>query len=140
MCPLSAPEVRLILEAADGGRNQARWPVALLLGLCQREALALQWGDIDSERATVSVRRALQRGGWAHGCRLSPCGITAWDCPARRRSGPKVGPPKSATLTRTIALPPLMLACLADHRRLQAIEQTIAREGWAEPKPGGPAQ
>ncbi len=46
---LTLEEARLVLQAAAGVRNSARWTVALALGLRQSEALALRWSDIDIE-------------------------------------------------------------------------------------------
>src|SRR6476661_2561508 len=54
---LDLDEARAVLEAASGTRNQARWTVALALGLRQSEALALQWKDIDLLANTLTVRR-----------------------------------------------------------------------------------
>jgi integrase len=42
-------------------RNEARWSVALALGLRQGEALGLQWKDVDLDAGTLRLRRALQR-------------------------------------------------------------------------------
>ncbi len=49
--PFSTEEARALLTAARGLRNEARWSVALALGLRQGEALALRWEDIDLTRA-----------------------------------------------------------------------------------------
>lgn len=45
-----------VLAAARGLRNEARWTVALALGLRQFEALALQWRDIDLLNGPLTVR------------------------------------------------------------------------------------
>jgi integrase len=57
----------LILTAAEGDWLEARWWVALTLGLRQGEALGLTWPDVDftqrddAPHGSVTVRRSLQR-------------------------------------------------------------------------------
>lgn len=131
--PLSLEEVRAVLVAAAGQRNAVRWQLALVLGLRQGEALGLQWADIDFKRATLTVRRSLQRRTWKHGCQAEPCHRAAWRCPRRHSGGLVVDSPKSATSTRTIALPPALVTSLREHRRAQALEQDAAGEGWQPP-------
>jgi integrase len=46
---LTLEEATAVLDTARGLRNEARWTVALALGLRQSEALALQWKDIDAD-------------------------------------------------------------------------------------------
>ena len=84
--PLDISEARAILAAAQVTTNGTRYAIALALGLRQGEALGLKWDDIDldSETPALSVRRALQRHVWQHGCGSSPCGgRRAADCPSR---------------------------------------------------------
>lgn len=131
--PLSLDEVRAVLAAAAGQRHAVRWQIALALGLRQGEALGLQWADIDLERAALTVRRALQRRTWRHGCGTPPCGRPAWRCPKRHGGGLVVDSPKSATSIRTIALPPVLMAALRDHHRTQAVEQAAAGDKWQTP-------
>lgn len=50
-----------LLVAAREPRNEARWSVALALGLRQGAALALRWGDVELETGTLTVRRSMQR-------------------------------------------------------------------------------
>ncbi len=57
--PLTGAEACRILPAAEGTWNDARWSVALALGLRQGEALGLTWGDVDLDAGTVRVRQAL---------------------------------------------------------------------------------
>jgi integrase len=57
---LDLDEARAVLKAASV-RNSARWTVALVLGLRQSEALALQWKDIDLLANTLTVRRSIHR-------------------------------------------------------------------------------
>jgi integrase len=58
--PFSTEEARALLAAARGLRNEARWSVALALGLRQGEALALRWEDIDLDTGTLTVKRSMQ--------------------------------------------------------------------------------
>ena len=81
--PLSADDARRILAAAATERNAARWSVALALGLRQAEALGLRWVDLDLERPTLTVRRALQR---------KPGAAWSWSSPR----APPVGAPSSS--------------------------------------------
>jgi integrase len=46
---LTLEEATAVLDTARGLRTEARWTVALALGLRQSEALALQWKDIDAD-------------------------------------------------------------------------------------------
>ena len=66
--PYTVDEVRLLLKAAMGGRNGARWAIALALGLRQGEALGLNWSDVDLDAGTLIVRRGRLRPRWRHGC------------------------------------------------------------------------
>ena len=58
---MAPPECRKVLAAAAGERNEARWSVALALGLRQGEALGLTWDDVDLEDGVIHVRQALKR-------------------------------------------------------------------------------
>jgi integrase len=131
--PLSAEEARRLLAAATapGTRNGARWAVALSLGLRQGEALGLQWSDLDFAAGTLTVRRALGRGTWKHGCD-SPegCGKSARVCPAKVGGGLVTGRPKSRAGSRTVSLPPSLIAVLKRHKKTQASERLRAGELW----------
>jgi integrase len=59
--PLTVDEARRVLQAAEQGRNSARWTVALAVGLRQSETLGLRWSDIDLDVGTLTVRRGLHR-------------------------------------------------------------------------------
>jgi integrase len=61
MRPLSAEEVRKLLNAAGDDRLEALWVLAVHTGMRQGELLALKWTDIDLEAGKVSVRRTLTR-------------------------------------------------------------------------------
>ncbi len=61
MRPLSAEEVRKLLESARGDNLEALWILAVHTGMRQGELLALKWTDVDLEAGKVSVRRTLTR-------------------------------------------------------------------------------
>jgi integrase len=85
--PLTAAEARRLLQSAKDLPNGARWSVALALGLRQGEALGLLWDAVDLDAGTLTVRRALQRRAWQHGC-AQPCGRKrVVECPQRRGGG-----------------------------------------------------
>ena len=58
---LSPAEVRTLLANLDGDPLGPLYVVAISTGMRQGELLGLKWSDIDLERGTASVRRALQR-------------------------------------------------------------------------------
>lgn len=128
--PLSKAEAREVLAAASEGRNAARWSVALALGLRQGEALGLRWADVDLDAGIVTVRKALQRQRYEHGC-SDTCGQPrAAKCPARTGGGLVSVEPKSRAGRRTIALPPQLVEVLRSHRSAQAKERLAAGALW----------
>src|ERR687886_1322368 len=107
---LNLDEARAVLEAARGTRNEARWTVALALGLRQSEALALKWKDIDLLDGTLTVRRSIHRV----------------------RGGLIYEEPKTRRSQRTLALPMPLVAALQDHKRAQLGEQMLAGSEWQD--------
>lgn len=142
--PLTRDECRSILEAARSLRNNARWSVALSLGLRQGEALGIQWSDVDWDAGTLQIRRSVQRRTWEHGCRrevfsvngsgvgaATACGRRRGaDCPQRRQGGILLVEPKTAASRRTIALPEPLLRELRQHRRTQSQERLATGSLW----------
>ena len=59
--PFTLAEARTFLRAVEGHRMEARWQIAVTLGLRQGEVLGLRWEDIDLPAATIRVRAQLQR-------------------------------------------------------------------------------
>ncbi|MGZ4664809.1 MAG: tyrosine-type recombinase/integrase, partial [Frankiaceae bacterium] len=127
--PLDPAEARRILDTAAEQRNAARWAVALALGLRQGEALRLRWSDVDLDAGAVTVRAALQRRRWKHGCE-SDCGRRPAACPARHGGGLVFGPPKSDAAQRTISVPAQLVDGLRRHRVEQAAERLAAGNLW----------
>src|SRR5215208_377151 len=82
---LSPAQVRALLDAARGTRNEALYVVALHTGLRQGELLGLKWSDLDGGK--VSVRRALKIAD--HGLDFgSPKNKTTSPCLALRAHAP----------------------------------------------------
>jgi len=109
--PFSTTEARALLAAARGLRNEARWSVALALGLRQGEALALRWEDIDLDTGTLTVKRSMQH--------LVGKGLVFDE-------------PKSRAGRRTIMLPNGLRDALRAHRAAQLEERLAAGSEWQE--------
>jgi integrase len=108
--PLSPDEALRLLEVAKAGRLYALYSVALAIGLRRGEALALRWGEIDFDNATLRVTGSLQRIGGE--LRLTQ--------------------PKTARSRRVVPLPDVCVDALRAHRAAQAKERLRA-ETWADP-------
>ena len=131
--PLSVAETRRVLDAATGGRNAARWALALLVGPRQGEVLGLRWEDVDLDAGTIHIRRSLARAPWKHGCGSVPCGgKRGADCPQRHGGGLVTGPVKTSAGERVIALPAGLTAMLRAHRTTQTAERLRAGSLWRD--------
>jgi len=129
--PLSEAETHRVLAAAAGGRNAARWALALLVGPRQGECLALKWEDVDLTAGTIHIRQSLARAPWQHGCGSVPCdGKRGADCPQRHGGGLVTGPTKTAAGERTVALPAGLTAMFRAHRTTQTAERLRAGSTW----------
>ena len=141
--PFTVGEARSVLEAArQRERNGARFALALTLGLRQGEALGLKWTDVDIEAGTLTVRRALQRHTWQHGCGGTCRGKRGADCPERFGGGLVVVETKSRAGRRIVGLPKPLALALESHRRKQDQERETAAdlwhdEGWVFAQPNG---
>jgi integrase len=134
--PLTTDEAKRILKTAAQGRSPARWSVALSLGLRQGEALGLAWDNIDLEVGTLSVRQALARSRYAHGCdRQTACGKRPVACPHRVGEGMHLEKPKSRAGDRVITLPLPLVEALRAHRVEQHRERLLAGQAWWTPPP-----
>lgn len=58
--PLTADEVKRLLETYKGAHQSARLHIALLCGLRQGEALGLRWQDVDLESGLIQIRVQIQ--------------------------------------------------------------------------------
>ncbi|MDQ3834929.1 MAG: site-specific integrase, partial [Actinomycetota bacterium] len=80
--PLTAEQVKALLDAARGERLEALYVLAIHTGLRQGELLGLKWEDVNLEARTLQVRRTL---------------TTA-------RSGPMLSTPKTKGSRRSVRL------------------------------------
>jgi integrase len=155
--PFAVEEARRILDATENMRNGARFIVALTLGLRRGEALGLKWSDIDIrwkhgcakasecrtdpaqlcpfrqlDRATLTVRRAVQQYIWQHGCASEkPCGRRyGAHCPQRHGGGVVTTEVKSQAGQRTVGIPLPLVQALERHRERQATERVRAADLW----------
>ena len=125
--------MRAILQVLEGRCNEARWHIALALGLRQSEALAVEWDAVDLDRGVLVVRQDLERRPWQHGCSLSPDGVhgcgrkRGCDCPDRRAGGGLVLHERTKSdHDRVVSIPEQLLPLLRAHRRVQAEERLLA--------------
>ncbi|GAA1362278.1 tyrosine-type recombinase/integrase [Catellatospora chokoriensis] len=107
--PWSAEEAQRFLKAARGDRWYALYSVALALGLRRGEALGLRWIDVDFVENVITVRRSLQRV-----------------------DGQLVlGPVKTDSSDRKIAVPEPLARVLELHRADQVRQSEIAKQ-WTD--------
>lgn len=111
MEPLTKAEAKRVLAAAAGTRLQARWSVALALGLRQGEALGLTWDRVDLDAKVIHVRQALSR---------------------QKGRGLVLGPVKSRAGRRSIPIPAPLLVELKAHKRAQNAERLAAGSWWGD--------
>lgn len=160
--PFTVAEARRILDVAHTRRNGVRIALALALGLRQGEALGLQWADVNAEQSTLTIRRAIQRLTWRHGCtdahacgakyhktaeckpgckrhtRACPppcppdCTSHARWCPQRRDGGLVVVDTKSVAGRRVVGVPAPLMEWLTRHRTAQEEERERAGDLWQE--------
>lgn len=105
---LTPDEAVSFLEAAGEMPHGLLFEFALLTGMRPEEYLALKWSDVDFERSTAQVRRAL----------------------VRHKKSWSFEEPKTPRSRRTIFLPPQLLHRLATHKRRQAEDRLRAGSEW----------
>ena len=103
---LTKDGLRRLLDACVDDGSGPLITVAALTGLRQGELLGLSWSDLDTEAATLTVRRALARS-WAD-------------------SGWELAEPKTARSRRTVHLPPQALVALQVQRGRQEVDREAA--------------
>lgn len=110
---LTTDQARALLAAAEGHRLHALITCSLLLGLRPGEATALTWHRVDLDAAvpTVRIEASLRRDG----------------------SRMVLGPVKTATSRRTLALPRTCVTALTDQKRRQQADRAAANGTWTNP-------
>jgi integrase len=108
---LSPTQVKALLRAARGQRNEALYAVAVHTGLRQSELLGLKWThvDLDARSPKVSVRRSLK--------------VT--------EEGLGFGPPKNKASRRSVPLNETAVAALRAHKVRQSAE-ILATPIWRD--------
>jgi integrase len=114
---LTPQQIGTFLEAAAGYRLYAMYLVAIDAGLRQGELLALTWKDIDAERGTVRVNKALEEVG----------GNLA------------IKAPKTPSSIRMVKLSSATTDALAEHRRAMLAEGHCTADSpvFCGPRSGG---
>jgi integrase len=107
---LSDDEARRLLKAAASDRLGPYWTVALQTGARRGELLGLAWSDVDLDKGTMTIQRALRR---------------------RAGGGYEVGPTKTKGSVRNVELSPSALRALRDQQRRQMREH-LAAEQWSD--------
>lgn len=105
---LSADEAQEFLKAANEMPYGLVFEFALVTGMRPEEYLALQWSDIDFERSTSQVRRAL----------------------VRHKKSWSFEEPKTTRSRRTVFLPAQLLNKLTVHKRAQAERRLKLGAAW----------
>jgi len=128
--PLTPTEARLFLETIKGHRLESLFTVAVSLGLRQGEALGLRWRDIDFEAGSLRIRYALQRlkASTAESRKNRVNGVKSVT-----ESAFHLVEPKTRQSRRTVALPHVTLAALAEHKNGQQREKELASSAWHTP-------
>src|SRR5690349_1140032 len=113
MKAMSPVEASRFLESVKGTRQYALFNFALTTGMRPQEYLGLKWSDIDLERGSATVQRAIvwkreKGGGWSF------------------------AEPKTARSRRTIPLPASTVKALIEHKRQQGIERLRLGSDWQD--------
>ncbi|MGH9062819.1 MAG: tyrosine-type recombinase/integrase [Acidimicrobiales bacterium] len=111
---LTVDEVRSMIKAAEGARLEALVLCGLVLGLRPGELAGLLWTDLDLEGPLPKVSIT---GSMKH----EPGGVL-------RRGAVK----RSTAGQRTLALPPVLVGALREHRVRQSDERDAAGDLWRE--------
>lgn len=98
---LSEADARRFLQVVAGHRLEAIWWILLLCGLRKGEVLALHWSDVDFGQKLLSVSKSFQRIG----------------------KEKVTGKPKTATGSRLVPLPDVLITLLREHQRRQGEER-----------------
>jgi integrase len=105
---MTVAQIKKLLAAAKGTRDEAAIVLLVTLGLRRGELLGLKWSDVNLKVRTIRVNRALKRG---------PDGLEASET-------------KTARSARTLQLPPISIQALKAQRLRQAQDRIAAGEHW----------
>jgi integrase len=109
MNTLSIEEVRELFSSSRSDWLHALWVTLTTTGLRLGEALGLSWEDIDLDRGTLTVRRALQRQGG---------------------NGLVIVNPKSASSRRTVELTQVAIDALREHQAKWLERKALLGHEW----------
>jgi len=112
---LTVEDAKIFVQACQEHRLGPLYCAMLTLGLRMGEALGLKWEDVDLDRSTVFVRRALQRV-------VKEDGSTEL----------QLVEPKSDRSYRLVSIPASIVAFLARHRARQNRERLVAGSRWQQ--------
>ena len=107
----SPDEARRFLDGIKDDPLHPLYIVAITTGMRQGEILGLHWAEVDLEKGMIRVTRALQR---------------------IRTQGLILTEPKSEKGRRSIALPPLTVEALRQHRARQDADKVLMGSAWEE--------
>ena len=111
MRALTAEEAAKFLLLASADPFEGLYVLALTTGAREGELLGLKWGDLDLDAGTMQIRRTVYR--------LPGKGVV-------------FGEPKSATSRRRVALMPMAVETLRQHKTRQTQIRTDAGAKWEE--------
>jgi integrase len=105
---LSAEEARRFIKASEEIKHGLIFEFALLTGMRPEEYLATQWADIDFDRCTVQVRRAL----------------------VRHKKKWSFEEPKTSRSRRTVVIPKSLVNKLIKHKEDQTVHKLRFSDFW----------
>jgi integrase len=120
---LTIDQARALLEAAKGDRLEAAYLLLLSYGLRRGELLGLCWDDLDRERHTLEVRRAVRRRKSAR--------LDDGNYPDGSASRVELAELKTRHSRRVLYLTPGVVQALEAHSSRQARERADAGPLWA---------
>jgi integrase len=112
--PLTPKQVQDFIEAVQGHPNEALFILAIATGMRRGEIAGLKWQDVDLERGTLQVQRALTR------------------VPTSMGGGYQEAEPKTERSRRSIILPDFAIRALKVHRERQEVIKQNAGVLWQE--------
>jgi integrase len=110
MRTLDSQQVRALLKATEGHRNEALYYLAVTTGMRLGELLGLCWSNVDWETGRLRIQRQAQP----------------------QRGGMVLTELKSASSRRQITLGPVALEKLRERRERYELERLVADERWQE--------